>query len=1121
MIKYFRDNNRVYCVEATSVFTDDELYSLSLLLHANSVESAPTGRFAGPRRGMVTPFSTNCVEIIANAGISRVSRVECFIEDGEVADPLLQEMYNGLADVFKNDSVQAPEAKYIDDIEAFGREYGLSLSIDEIRYLKGLGRPLTDAEVYGFAQVNSEHCRHKIFNGRFVIDGKEMPSSLFDMIKSTTAASPHGVVSAYSDNSAVMRGWHTSLFTPQSGEQSSEYIVRPRQVEWTLKAETHNFPTTVEPFNGAATGSGGEIRDRLCTGRGSIPLAGTAVYMVSQNKREMAINTPQRLLVRASDGASDFGNKFGQPLICGSVLAFEAVMPNDIRGYDKVVMMAGGVGYVPTDCCEKRVPSPGMAIVVLGGDSYRIGMGGGSVSSMAGLGDDKYNSLALNAVQRANAEMQRRVANVIRSLVENGAPGVATVHDHGAGGHINALSELMACCGGVVDMSRLTKGDKSLSDMELLCNESQERVAMAVDANVVPMIQRLAHRERVPMQVVGHVENSGRLTYRQNSYNAFDMSASELFGHVPPKTIIGKFSSRMCRANAKECKNLTFPLSVACKEWLTSKVDRSVGGLVARQQCVGPLQLPLSDCAVTAISFTDKCGIAMSLGYAPKLAISDVGLSVRTAVVRALTNIVGAKIRGGLGGIVLSANWMWPMDTPEDCADLHAAVEECAAFCRQLGIPIPTGKDSLSMTQKYPDGTVVRAPGTVIISAAAPVDDISTTVDPVLKGVGTNICFVPFDGGADQVRRSFSLLQHADLLAVHDVGNGGLLLSVMEMCFANIEGGVQLFGNMDWSSEAPGVVVETAQHVIGKLIGITISDRKIILPDKVLDINKLRQQWYAESAHMDALQSNPDTAALRARNLGLQPVVYNLPKLNNNKKTKNRWAAVIREKGSNGEREMAYALYAAGWRVKDVTVTDLCEGMESLDNIDLVVFCGGFTNSDVLGAARGWAATLRNNSVASDALRRFFARPDTLSLGVCNGCQLMVELGIFNTENTTIKMEQNVSQRFESAFLSVDIPDSPSIMLKPLSGATLGVWIAHAQGRFVIDGPDVHVAMHYHYNEYPGNPNGSVGAVAGIVTADGRHLAVMPHPERSIMGRQCGFWPYDDIFTPWFNMFAL
>lgn len=1153
MITFFADKKTVYAAGSDTALGADDVAVLEQLLGARSIsETVLDGPWMGPRRGTVTPWCTNAVEIARNAGIVAVDRLERFTPYDAAADPLLFSRYNVLDDSVFLTPAADPRPHPVTDIDAYSAESGLSLSPDETRYLRGLGRTLTDAEVYAFAQVNSEHCRHKIFNGTFVIDGEPHPLSLFSLIRSTSSAHNALLVSAYEDNSAVMRGGTIPLFFPAEPSAPSPFVTRDTVVNWTLKAETHNFPTTVEPFNGAATGTGGEIRDRLCTGRGSIPLAGTAVYMTampaSENPRPWR-HSPEQILVRASDGASDFSNKFGQPLICGSLLTFEAVdADGELRAFDKAVMLAGGVGIVPESTSHKSRPCPGMAIVVLGGDSYRIGMGGGSVSSMAT--GEASNALELDAVQRANPEMQRRVANVLRALTEHSAPGIAAVHDHGAGGHANALSELMADVGGCVDLSALPKGDPTLTDLELMCNESQERVALAVIPSALGLLTAVAARERCPMTVAGRIEDTGRIVFEQPDYKVFDLSAKELFGSVPHRVVYGSQSrDKFLKKEAAEpfseegLRRRLGEATVACKDWLTAKADRSVGGLVCQQQCAGELQLPLADCGVTAFSFDSQDGVAIAVGHAPEMALTSPEGSARIAIVRTLTNIVGAAIDGGIDGIVLSANWMWPTDNPCDCAGLYAAVSAAADFCKELGIAIPTGKDSLSMTRHYPDAPDVRAPGTVIITAAGRTADVAATTGPVLKGTDTALFFVPFPADdAAAVRRAFNALQRAPKLAVHDVGRGGLAVSLLEMAFANISGGMEVSADLPFFSEAPAVVVEVGDTeaflramdgVSVRKIGRAIPERRFRCGTYDLDINELRSLWLAPSARFDALQANPVTAAVRLTNLCRQPVVWSAAKPDIDASCCDRKlrAAIIREKGVNGDREMAWALHVGGWDVMDVHTTDLCSGRVTLDDVRLIVFTGGFTNSDVLGAARGWSAALMRNPVAREALHRFYARPDTLSLGVCNGCQLMVEMGIFNTGGVTVTMAENVSRRFESAFLSVDVSaDSPSRMLAPLASSTLGVWVAHGEGRFIIkhnnSSADVNlapaVALRYHYNEYPGNPNGSDGAIAGLVTADGRHLAIMPHPERSVAVRTCPVPPASapgGRFTPWLEMF--
>ncbi|MDO5395554.1 MAG: phosphoribosylformylglycinamidine synthase [Bacteroidales bacterium] len=1202
MIIYFRNRATVYAVEVETAPDAAVISFLENLLGAVVADAAMLpGPFVGPRRGLVTPWATNAVEIVRNSGFCGVKRIEKFREGARVRDALLEDVYDGLdADVFKM-SAGAARPLPVDNISEYNSIHGLALSFAEVDYLKDvsrrLGRNLNEAEVYGFAQINSEHCRHKTFNGNFHIDGAGKTLSLFDHIRATSVGHEN-ILSAYADNSAVMKGLTADLFRPELASAPSPYVFTPEKISWTLKAETHNFPTTVEPFNGAATGSGGEIRDRMCTGTGSVPLAGIAVYMTSYPRleprgyecnpapRRWAYNDPARILVRASDGASDFGNKFGQPLICGTLQTFEGMdSQGRVYGYDKAVMMAGGVGYIPDRCLCKKHTCAGMRIVMLGGDSYRIGMGGGSVSSLAN--GEATSRVELNAVQRANPEMQRRVANVIRAVVESGLPGIAAVHDHGAGGHINALTELMSDSGGCVDMSALPVGDYTLSDTELLCNESQERVAMAVDESVLTSLKTIAMRERAPMAVVGVIAADGRIVFEQPDHPVFDLSVTDLFSALPPKDVVDShcmksFADPMYDLSdiCRYIYNVMALESVACKDWLTNKVDRSVGGLVARQQCVGPLQLPLSDFGVTAFSFTGNQGIAMSVGSAPVVALVDMRRSVRLAVVRALTNIVGAGISGGIGSVALSANWMWPNGHEGDMADLYDAVEELSAFCRALGIAVPTGKDSLSMTQKYPDGDV-SAPGTLLVTAAGMVADVRRVTTSVAR-IGGDDCLyyvslgsdvnalggsafyqtlgavgtdAPGTASAQEIADVFNAIAQMSPLALHDVGSGGLFVTLAEMLFADSRGGFEIFtdglagiGFMGLApmlfSESPGMVmqIDAADVAVFEAemkktgaeyayIGKSYEERTIRLHHGAqtyeFDVDSLRRQWVHTSGLFDRMQCAASCAGSRVKNLGKQPVVWSGLKMitpDIHLSDRRIRAAVIREKGVNGEREMAYALHAAGFEVVDVHTTDLCSGREDLRDVSLIVFCGGFTNSDVLGAARGWAAVLRENETARKVLDDYFARESTLSLGVCNGCQLMVELGLFNTPEGSVRLAPNESGKFESSFLSVEIPHNGSAMLGALSGMTAGVWVAHAEGRFVFSGTHngFKVCARYMYDEYPGNPNGSDDRVAAICTPDGRHLAMMPHPERSILPRQCGHYPRewsDDRYTPWLEMF--
>ena len=748
------------------------LFAHSNLCHGREQE----GLFLGPRREMITPWSTNAVEITQNMGIKGIVRIEKFekVDSADVAyDAMLQQLYEGL-DQETLTVDQSPEPiKYIDDIAAYNEQESLALSEDEVSYLEEVGkklkRKLTDSEVYGFAQINSEHCRHKIFNGSFIIDGKEMPESLFALIKKTSKANPERIVSAYKDNVAFIVGPKIEQFAPARQDEPGFFEVREISSVLSLKAETHNFPTTVEPFNGAATGSGGEIRDRMAGGKGSLPLAGTAVYMTSYPRlgsekpwgqtvapRPWLYHAPDEILMKASNGASDFGNKFGQPLINGSLFTFEHKENGKTYAYDKVIMQAGGVGFANAKDSQKDTPEPGDVIVVLGGDNYRIGMGGGAVSSVAtgqyGQGTE------LNAVQRANPEMQKRVANAIRAMAESENNPIVSIHDHGAGGHLNSLSELVEDTGAVIKIGKLPLGDPTLSFKEILGNESQERMGLVIKEKDLPFLEKTASRERAPLYKVGEVKAGHRLVVEDDNEHScpVDLKLEYLFGK-PPRTVLHDTTQTI------EFEKIVYDTSrfeeyladvlqleaVASKDWLTNKVDRSVTGRVAMQQCAGPLQLPLNNLGVMALDYQGKKGIATALGHAPAVALADATAGSRLAIGEALTNLVWAPLEGGLSGVSLSANWMWPARNPGENARLYAAVKAVSEFAIELGIPIPTGKDSLSMTQKYSDDNVVYAPGTVIISAVGEVTDIRKSLSPVVKPVaGTKFLYVDFSHSA-------------------------------------------------------------------------------------------------------------------------------------------------------------------------------------------------------------------------------------------------------------------------------------------------------------------------------------------------------------------------------------
>lgn len=1254
MILFFKSKaGSIVAVKSSKQLSDDNINALKWLLGGASVVKADSvkGNFTGPRREMITPWSTTAVEITQNMNISGIERMEEYFptQYGEdksrripVYDKMLQRLYDGLDQEIFTVNKKPDKVVYIKNLASYNKKEGLALSTDEIEYLNGIakkiGRPLTDSEVFGFSQVNSEHCRHKIFNGTFIIDGKQMESSLFQMIKKTSKTNPNLIISAYKDNCAFLQGPKVKMFYPEKPEKPSFFKTKERETVISLKAETHNFPTTVEPFNGAATGTGGEIRDRMAGGKGSFPIAGTAVYMTSYPRfdasnakpierpwqkdkpRKWLYQSPEEILTKASNGASDFGNKFGQTIICGSLLTFEHAAKqkgvekdNPKFGYDKVIMLAGGVGFAKKADAAKEVPQKGDRLVLLGGDNYRIGMGGGAVSS---VNTGQYgNEIELNAIQRANAEMQKRDYNAIRALSEMDKNPIISVHDHGAGGHLNCLSELVEETGGKVDISKLPVGDPTLSLKEIIGNESQERMGLALKEKDVALLKTIAERERAPFYEIGQVTEDHRFVLRdeKKGESAIDLEMKDMFGSAPKTYMKGetaeykfnplKFSTDKFTDYLNQVLRLE---SVACKDWLTDKVDRSVTGLIALQQCCGEIQLPLNNLAVTAIGYDNKEGIATSLGHAPVAGLIDSAAGSRLAIAEALTNIVWAPLKDGLKGVSLSANWMWPSRNPGEDARLYKAVKAVSDFAIELGINVPTGKDSMSMTQAYPDGEKVLAPGTVIISAAAPVEDVNNTVSPVLKPVEkSSIVFIPFSQSSPELGGSafaqvlgqigdkapdvddsgyFSLCFNAVqklvkeklILSGHDIGSGGLITSLLEMCFANRNGGIDIKGislpiTEFFFSEKPGVLLQVAdsrlravdktlasfadeKHPEGvqmMLLGRYSSKRYInILNTVKINIDKARDIWYSTSYQMELRQTNARSARQRAANFKKQPLEFKFPKgfggkapaaITEAERKKAPVAAIIREKGSNGDREMAWCLYMAGFRVKDVHMTDLTSGRETLKDVQMIVFVGGFSNADTLGSAKGWAGAFLYNEKANKALNDFYARKDTLSLGICNGCQLMAELGLITPEKRekSPKLLHNISHKFESGFVGVEVPKSSSILLKGLQGSRLGIWVAHGEGRFgfpegnlkangkiTSDGktPDMEVALRYCYEDYPANPNGSPFRIAGVCSPDGRHLAMMPHPERGLRPWNWAYYPTArrdrDSVTPWIEMFT-
>ena len=1209
MISFFESKDQsIFAVQSKKSLSENEIKKLEWLFgDATLLTNSELNKdLIGPRAAMVSPWSTNAVEICQNMGLQSILRIEKYKpanDDSIDFDPMLNEKFKSLKQDIFSVNATPDKIKYIQNIEKYNQDEGLALSRDEIVYLndvsKKINRELTDSEIFGFSQVNSEHCRHKIFNGKFVIDGNEKDESLFSLIKKTSKVNPENIVSAYKDNVAFIKGPKIIQFAPSKSDEANFYISKEIDTVISLKAETHNFPTTVEPFNGAATGSGGEIRDRLAGGRGSIPLAGTAVYMTPYSRinekewekniceRKWLYQSPVEILIKASNGASDFGNKFGQPLISGSVFTFENDNNGEIQSYDKVIMLAGGIGFANKNHSIKNKPKKDDLIVIMGGDNYRIGMGGAAVSS-ADTGEFS-TGIELNAIQRSNPEMQKRVANAIRGTVENDENCIVSIHDHGAGGHLNCLTELVEETGGFIELDNLPIGDPTLSNKEIIGNESQERMGLIIKRENIHEFIQICERERAPVYIVGKVTDDGRFTIYSEKTNlkCVDLDLGHFFGSSP-QTILKdksvskkynqiKYSTKLVHRYVEQLFSLE---SVGCKDWLTNKVDRCVGGKVAKQQCVGELQLPLNNCGVMALDFSTTHGVATSIGHSSISALIDPESGSKNSIAEALTNIIWAPIENNLKGVSLSANWMWPCRNYGEDARLYKAVDSLSKFAIELGINIPTGKDSLSMNQKYED-IEVKSPGTVIISATAHCSDIYNIIEPPLKANKGSVFYINLSsddyklGGSafsqiignigvdtptindskyflnvfDTIQK---MIKKKLIISGHDVGSGGLITTLMEMCFStnNIGAKIDLTSLNEKDSvkllfsENSGIVIQCKDKKSEKeimdsgirayRIGEVTNSNNLVIKnhdnDFLFDLDKFRDYWFSTSTLLDKKQTSNNLADVRFKNYKKQPLKYKFPKnfkgnLIKLKSGKKPIAAILREKGSNSERELANALHIAGFDVKDVHMTDLLSGKENLKDVKFLGAVGGFSNSDVLGSAKGWAGSFKYNESAQKAIKNFFTRDDTLSIGICNGCQLFMELDlIYPKHEEHGKMTFNDSKKHESNFTSVKINTNNSVMLNSLEQSTLGVWISHGEGKFKLpySKKNYNIVAEYGYSEYPSNPNGSDYNTAMLCSNDGRHLVTMPHIERSIFKWNWAYYQNgrEDKLSPWILAFV-
>ena len=1204
-----------------------------------------------PRIGTISPWSSKATEIARICGLSQVRRIErgivYHLDGGETLETealrsILPELYDRMtetvlvggaesADLFA-DHVPAQMSQISISsggrgaLERADRALGLALSADEIDYLLEVfaaeKRNPTDAELMMFAQANSEHCRHKIFNADWIIDDEAQPKSLFAMIRNTHARSPEGVLSAYRDNAAVIAGLPAARYFADPGSRDYGYV--EEDVHILLKVETHNHPTAISPFPGAATGSGGEIRDEAATGRGGKPKAGLTGFSVSHlhipgfpQPWESEARKPDRLasaleiMLEGPIGGAAFNNEFGRPNLCGYFRSFEQGSDDTgvVRGYHKPIMVAGGMGNVRPPHVEKISMPVGARLIVLGGPAMLIGLGGGSASSL-GSGDSS-EDLDFASVQRGNPEIQRRAQEVIDACWAQGeANPIRLIHDVGAGGLSNALPELVheGGRGARIELREIPNAEPGMSPMEIWCNEAQERYVLAVAADRLDAFTALCERERCPFAIVGEASDDGRLVVTDTHFgNApVDMSLDSLLGKPPKLTRQIERRPRAPAAWTSEIDDLPGAAlnvlrhpTVADKSFLINIGDRTVGGLVTRDQMVGPWQVPVSDVAVTVAGYRDFSGEAMAMGERTPLALLDAAASARMAVAEAITNIVAADIVG-LGEVRLSANWMAAANEPNEDAALFDAVHAVGeVLCPALGIAIPVGKDSLSLKTAWVDDGQTRsvvAPLSLIISAFAPVADVRHTLTPQLRtGVESRLLLIDLARGRCRLGGSIlaqtlderggvppdldepedllrwtralrELRQGGLVLAHHDRSDGGLFACLCEMTFA---GHCGLRVDIDALTGAPHKVLFNEE--LGAVIQIRSEDmpqaRQVLeshdLGDCSFDIgsvetaNRLRitagdstlfeaarsglhRCWSENSFRMESLRDNPQCAQqaydrlLDDRDPGLNVRLSFTPGAAPAIIGRRPPVAILREQGVNSQVEMAAAFERAGFAPRDMHMSDLLNGRDSLREYAGLVACGGFSFGDVLGAGEGWAKSILFNNTARDEFAAYFARSDSFSLGVCNGCQMLAALAeLIPGAESWPRFVRNRSEQFEARLSLVEVLDSPSLLLAGMDGSILPIVASHGEGRAEFDADGLAasldqrvVSLRYvdNYLEpseaYPANPNGSPSGVSGFTTRDGRVTILMPHPERVFRTVQHSWHPDDwDEDGPWMQLF--
>ncbi|KAK8811334.1 hypothetical protein WA158_003068 [Blastocystis sp. Blastoise] len=1254
-----------YCfnIQVTEDFTEEQFKIVTWLLSdsfnragfakTNFLSAKTESDFiveVGPRLNFSTAWSTNAIAIFRACGIENVPRMErsrrILLHCNEVLseeekqafvasihDKMTEMVYEKPLITFKTGMVAQPIKTYpvVEEgeelLKKLDSEFGLSFDDQDLKYYTAVFRDMmkrnpTDVELFDIAQSNSEHSRHWFFGGHMVIDGEKKDKTLFQLVKGTlTEEAKKNSVIAFNDNSSAIYGYNIETIRPENPGHPSKFIKESLLSHPLLSCETHNFPSGVAPFNGAETGTGGRIRDVQATGIGANVMAGTAGYSVGQlhipgydlpweekdYKYPSNLAAPLTIEIETSNGASDYGNKFGEPVVTGFTRSYGQTLPNkERREYIKPIMFSGGIGQLDNIHIHKSKPEKGMAMVKVGGPAYRIGLGGGAASSR--VQDASQSDLDFDAVQRGDAEMENKMNRLIRACIEmRDKNPIVSIHDQGAGGNGNVLKEICDPLGAEIDIRQLAVGDDTMSVRELWGAEYQENDAILCREEDKPELAAIGQRENIPVQFVGHVADTGRVKVidSKNNQTAVDVELSLVLGDMPKKTFVDTthplphedlhFPEGL---TVREGLNRVFRLiSVGSKSFLTNKVDRSVTGLIARQQSCGPLHIPISDVAVVAQSHFSSTGIASSIGEQPVKGLINPQAMGRVSVGEAVTNLVWAPIEG-LKKTKCSGNWMWAAKLPGEASSMYSCCEAMSNFMKEIGVAVDGGKDSCSMAAKV-DNEIVKAPGTLVISLYAPCPDVYKVVTPNLKKPGhSSILYIDISKGKGRLgatalasvykqigttcadvedshylstvfEATQECIMNQYLLSGHDVSDGGLITTVSEMAFTgdcgldlNIKSelpalnyfyGEELGLCMEVEDDKLQTVMDLyAKHGVSIVnLGRTIAEKKIHIvynDETVIDENmtELRDLWEETSYQIELRQCNPVCAkqerdGLKNRHAPKWHTTY-VPSLTPEmfmKNASNYKVAIIREEGSNGDREMTSAFYSAGFEVYDVHINDLVNKTVSLDQFRGIVFVGGFSYADVLESAKGWAGAILYNEDLKKQFYEFYNRKDTFSLGICNGCQLMAHINFVPEQGIAEEKQprfiHNKSGRFESRFVNIRFEESNSVFFSGMAGTTLGVWVAHGEGQCYWPDKQVKqkaiedkciVAKYVDDDgeptmEYPLNPNGSEDSIVGLTTKDGRHTCMMPHPERVFLPYQWPYWPqeWDNKVSPWLRMF--